>query len=66
MSVKINLLSEVYFPVLWDCKRIKITCYKYTNKLLPSAFENVFKKLGNIERSLNYLVLYTQIHVFEQ
>jgi len=28
--------------------------YKYTNKLLPSSFENIFKKLGNFERSLNY------------
>ena len=28
--------------------------YKYTNKLLPYSFENIFKKLGNFERSLNY------------
>ena len=28
--------------------------YKYTHKLLPASFENIFKKLGNFERSLNY------------
>ena len=28
--------------------------YKYTYKLLPASFENIFKKLGNFERSLNY------------
>ena len=28
--------------------------YKYTNKLLPTSFENIFKKFGNFERSLNY------------
>ena len=27
--------------------------YKYTHKLLPASFENIFKKLGNFERSLN-------------
>ena len=31
-----------------------IFMYKYTNKLLPTSFENIFKKLGNFERSLNY------------
>ena len=31
-----------------------IFMYKYTNKLLPYSFENIFKKLGNFERSLNY------------
>jgi len=25
-----------------------------THKLLPASFENIFKKLGNFERSLNY------------
>ena len=28
--------------------------YKYTHKLLHASFENMFKKLGNFERSLNY------------
>ena len=28
--------------------------YKYIHKLLPASFENIFKKLGNLERSLNY------------
>ena len=28
--------------------------YKYTNKLIPSSFENIFKKLRNFEKSLNY------------
>jgi hypothetical protein len=31
-----------------------IFMYKYTHKLLPASFENIFKKLGNFERSLNY------------
>ena len=31
-----------------------IFMYKYTHKLLPASFENMFKKLGNFERSLNY------------
>ena len=26
--------------------------YKYTHKFLPASFENIFKKLGNFERSL--------------
>ena len=30
--------------------------YKYTNKLLPTSFENIFKQLGNFERSLNYQI----------
>ena len=30
-----------------------IFMYKYTHKLLPASFENIFKKLGNFERSLN-------------
>ena len=28
--------------------------YTYANKHLPASFKNVFKKLGNFERSLNY------------
>ena len=31
-----------------------IFMYKYTHKLLPASFENIFKKLGKFERSLNY------------
>ena len=31
-----------------------IFMYKYTHKLLPASFENMFKKVGNFERSLNY------------
>ena len=31
-----------------------IFMYKYTHKLLSASFENIFKKLGNFERSLNY------------
>ena len=31
-----------------------IFMFKYTHKLLPASFENIFKKLGNLERSLNY------------
>ena len=27
---------------------------KYTHKLLSASFENIFKKLGNFKRSLNY------------
>jgi len=30
--------------------------YKYTKNLLPSSFNNTFKKLGNFERSLNYQI----------
>ena len=30
--------------------------YKYTKSLLPSSFNNIFKKLRNIERSLNYQI----------
>ena len=33
-----------------------IFMYKYTNKLLPTSFENIFKQLGNFERSLNYQI----------
>ena len=33
-----------------------IFVYKYTNKLLPSSFENIFKKLGNFERYLYYQI----------
>ena len=29
---------------------------KYTKTLLPSSFNNTFKKLGNFERSLNYQI----------
>ena len=28
-----------------------IFMYKYTHKLLPASFENIFKKLGNFELS---------------
>ena len=31
-----------------------IFMYKYTHKLLHASFKNIFKKLGNFERSLNY------------
>ena len=31
-----------------------IFMFKYTHKLLPASFENIFKKLENFERSLNY------------
>ena len=30
--------------------------FKYTNGLLPDSFENIFKKLGNFDRSLSYQV----------
>ena len=30
--------------------------YKYTKNLLPSSFNDTFKKLGNFERSLNYQI----------
>jgi len=30
-----------------------IFMYKYTHKLLPASFENIFKKVGNFERFLN-------------
>ena len=31
-----------------------IFMYYYTHKLIPASFENIFKKFGNFERSLNY------------
>ena len=34
-----------------------IFMYKYTHKLLPASFENIFKKLGNFERSLSTINL---------
>ena len=43
--LKINDLVDFNQPIFM---------YKYTHKLLPASFENMFLKLGNFERSLNY------------
>ena len=43
--LKINDLVDFNQPIFM---------YKYTHKLLPASFENIFKKLETFERSLNY------------
>ena len=30
--------------------------FKYTNGLLPDSFDNIFNKLGNFDKSLNYKI----------
>ena len=38
---------------------------KYTYKLLPSSLGNIFKKLGNLERSLNYQLDILNMSLFQ-
>ena len=59
-------MSHMWTSIILKYKILKINdlvdfnqalfMYKYTNKLLPSSFENIFKKLWNFERSLNYQI----------
>lgn len=44
-----------------------IFMYKYTNNLLPISFNNLFTKLGNFERSLNFqldILNFSSLHTF--